>query len=190
MTVSDEIEPLLNDGSQPATPEQVKTALDKLGIENSTISHEPMRTVADSKALRDALGSQAEQGSQGGHAKNLFLRNKKGEMVLVTLQEDREIDLDGLGNSLSVGKLSFASPERLMKYLGVRPGAVTPLAVLNDKEVAVTAVLDKALLDEDPLHFHPCVNSQTTTVPAIGLVKYMSIYHAVPKIIDFDNLDD
>jgi len=184
MTVSDEIEALLNDGSQPATPEQVKTALDKLGIENSTISHEPMRTVADSKALRDSA-----DGSQGGHAKNLFLRNKKGEMVLVTLQEDREIDLDGLGKSLSVGKLSFASPERLMKYLGVRPGAVTPLAVLNDKEVAVTAVLDKALLDEDPLHFHPCVNSQTTTVPAIGLVKYMSIYHAVPRIIDFDNPD-
>ena len=175
----DEVEALLRDGSYPATAEQVIAALDKLGISNKTISHPPMRTVEDSIALRE--------GMTGGFSKNLFLRNKKGIMVVVTLLEDRKINLAALGAQLNMGKLSFASPERLMLYLGVIPGAVTPLSVINDKDVVVTAVLDKALLDKDPLHFHPCDNRKTTTIDTAGLLQYMQAYHNDPMIIDFDN---
>jgi len=174
-----EIESLLRDGSYPATAEQVIAALKKLDIENSTITHAPMRTVEDSVALRDGI--------PGGYSKNLFLRNKKGIMVVVTLLEDRTVNLAALGEQLEMGKLSFASPQRLMHYLGVIPGAVTPLAVINDRDVVVTAVLDKALLAKDPLHFHPCDNKKTTTVNAEGLLKYMEAYHNKPLIIDFDN---
>ena len=154
-------------------------ALDKLGIANTTISHPPMRTVEDSIALRDGVA--------GGFSKNLFLRNKKGIMIVVTLLEDRKINLAALGQQLTMGKLSFASPQRLMQYLGVIPGAVTPLCVINDKNVVVTAVLDKKLLSMDPLHFHPCDNCKTTTISSEGLLKYMTAYHNEPMIIDFDD---
>lgn len=175
----DEIKVALRDGSHPATAEQVIGALNKLGVSNKTISHPPMRTVEDSIALRD--------GMNGGFSKNLFLRNKKGIMIVVTLLEDRTVNLAALGAQLNMGKLSFASPERLMQYLGVIPGAVTPLSVINDKDVVVTAVLDKALLAKDPLHFHPCDNCKTTTIDADGLLKYMRAYHNDPMIIDFDS---
>ena len=173
------VDVLLRDGSYPATAEQVIIALDKLGVSNKTISHPPMRTVEDSIALRDGVA--------GGFSKNLFLRNKKGIMIVVTLLEDRKINLAALGAQLKMGKLSFASPERLMLYLGVIPGAVTPLSVINDKDVVVTAVLDKALLEKDPLHFHPCDNCKTTTISSEGLLQYMRAYHNDPMIIDFDN---
>ncbi len=169
----------LRDGSPPATAAQVIAILNRLEIENSTITHAPMKTVEDSIALRD--------GVPGGYSKNLFLRNKKGVMVVVTLLEDRQVNLAALGAQLNMGKLSFASPERLMHYLGVIPGAVTPLAVVNDKDVVVTAVLDKALLAKDPLHFHPCDNSMTTTLSADGLLKYMTSFHSEPLIVDFDD---
>lgn len=169
----------LRDGSKPATAKQVIAILNRLEVENSTITHAPMRTVEDSKALRD--------GVKGGYSKNLFLRNKKGVMIVVTMLEDRTINLATLGARLNMGKLSFASPERLMHYLGVIPGAVTPLSVVNDKDVAVTAVLDKALLEKEPLHFHPCDNSMTTTISAAGLLKYMRAFHNDPLIVDFDD---
>ncbi len=174
-------EPLkeLRDGSPPATATQVIAILNRLEIENSTITHKPMRTVEDSIALRD--------GVPGGYSKNLFLRNKKGVMVVVTILEDRKVNLAALGAQLKMGKLSFASPERLMHYLGVVPGAVSPLAVVNDKDVVVTAVLDKALLEKDPLHFHPCDNTMTTTLSADDLIKYMTAFHSKPMIIDFDD---
>ncbi|MEM7258597.1 MAG: prolyl-tRNA synthetase associated domain-containing protein [Pseudomonadota bacterium] len=174
----DSIEPVLLDGGSPARPEDVFTALDQLGITHRTITHAPMRTVADSMAMRD--------GVPGGYSKNLFLRNRKGKMVVVTLLEHRTVDLKSFGQQLGIGKPSFASVQRLMSYLGVIPGAVTPLAVINDKSRAVTAVLDKALLQKDPLHFHPCDNSMTTTLSADDLLKYMEHHHQPPVVVDFD----
>lgn len=173
-----EVEPILINGESPATSDNVHSRLSALGIEYSAITHAPMRTVADSKALRD--------GVPGGYSKNLFLRNRKGKMVLVTLLENRTVNLKALGEQLSAGKLSFASPQRLMHYLGVKPGAVTPLAVVNDVTQVVTAVLDKALLAMDPLHFHPCDNCMTTTISAAGLLSYMNSCHLDPTIVDFD----
>ena len=181
MTDDQQIDRRLIDGSTPANPEDVFKALDTLAVSHSTITHAPMRTVADSRALRD--------GVPGGYSKNLFLRNRKGKMILVTLLEHRTVDLKALGTQLGIGKPSFASQQRLMHYLGVKPGAVTPLAVINDVTHAVTAVLDQSLLAMDPLHFHPCNNSMTTTVSTQGLLSYMNSYHLDPVIVDFDALE-
>ena len=175
------IEARLLDGQAPATPEQVFAALDKLNIKHSTIVHPPMRTVQDSVALRGRV--------PGGYSKNLFLRNRKGRMVLVTLLEDRMVNLKALGQQLEMGKPSFASPQRLMHYLGVIPGAVTPLAVINDQTKAVTVVLDKALLEKNPLHFHPCDNTMTTTVETGDLLTYIESLHSSPIVVDFDALE-
>ena len=175
------VERLLLGGEQVATPEQVFAALDQLQVKHSTITHKPMRTVEDSISLRE--------GVPGGYSKNLFLRNKKGRMVLVTLLEDRMVNLKAFGSQLELGKPSFASPQRLMHYLGVIPGAVTPLAVINDKTRAVTVVLDKALMKQNPLHFHPCNNTMTTTIDAQDLIKYIEALHNPPLIMDFEKAD-
>src|SRR5919108_1905360 len=110
-------------------PQQLFARLDALGLAHRSVEHAPVFTVEEAKALRGEL--------PGHHIKNLFLRNKKEEMWLVVALEDRTIDLKRLGDMLGAGRLSFGSPERLRRQLGVEPGAVTPLALVNDQACAV-----------------------------------------------------
>jgi len=162
----------------PATPAALFARLAELGIESETVEHAPVFTVEEAKALRGEL--------PGAHIKNLFLRNKKGAMWLVTCQEDRQIDLKQLGASLGAGRLSFGSAERLMKYLGVLPGAVTPFAVINDRQNTVTVALDRALLDQDPVNCHPLVNTMTTAISGADLVRFLEAEGHPPQILDFE----
>lgn len=178
MSDTQEIPAVLADGSRPMTPEDLLARLEALGIAAPTVSHPPLFTVEDSKALRGEL--------PGGHTKNLFLRNKKGAMWLVTCLEDRDVDLKALGETLSAGRFSFGSAERLMKYLGVTPGAVTPFAIVNDTGGAVRMVLDRALLDHDPLNFHPLDNSRTTAIGPQGLLRFLEDAGHPPQLIDMD----
>jgi len=164
--------------SLPTSPEALLQRLDALGIATRTVEHAPVFTVEEAKALRGTL--------PGGHIKNLFLRNKKEEMWLVVVEEDRRIDLKALGEKLGAGKLSFGSPDRLMRHLGVLPGAVTPFAVINDKERAVRLVFDQALLGFDPLNCHPLVNTRTTALSPAGLVKFLEAEGHPPLLLDFD----
>jgi Ala-tRNA(Pro) deacylase len=147
------------------TPEQLLAYLDELEITTTTVSHPPVFTVEEAKRLRGPL--------QTGHCKSLFLRNKKGAMWLVVLPEDQKVDLRRLAEILGAGRFGFASPERLDTYLGVIPGAVTPFAVVNDTAGVVTVVLEKGLLDADPLHFHPLDNSLTTAISPDDLLRFL-----------------
>ncbi len=164
----------------PTSPEALLARLTELGVEVSNFSHPPVNTVAEAKALRGEL--------EGGHIKNLFLRNKKGAMWLIVCPEDREIDLKALGQALGAGRFSFGSAERLMTYLGVLPGAVTPFAVINDTEGKVQVVLDEALLACDPINAHPLVNDRTTAVSAAGLVRFLEAVGHPPRVLDLDGL--
>ena len=164
----------------PTSPEALLARLGELGIAVTSFSHPPVHTVAEAKALRGEL--------KGGHIKNLFLRNKKGAMWLITCLEDREIDLKALGQALGAGRFSFGSAERLMTYLGVLPGAVTPFAVINDTGGKVEVVLDEALLACDPINAHPLVNDRTAAVSAAGLVRFLEAVGHPPRIFDFDGL--
>ena len=170
----------LADGSAPATPEELLARLDELGIAHSTVAHEPLFTVEQSKALRGQL--------PGGHTKNLFLRNKKGRMWLVTCLEDRQVDLKALAAALEGGRFSFGSAERLMANLGVIPGAVTAFAVINDKAGAVQMVLDKGLLDHEVLHCHPLDNARTTAVSPEGLLRFLEAEGHAPQLLDMEAL--
>ena len=140
--------------------------------------HPPVFTVEEAKALRGELA--------GGHVKNLFLRNKKGRMWLVTCLEDRRIDLKALGERLGGGRLSFGSAERLMTYLGVVPGAVTPFAAINDKTGAVTVVLDREVFAQAPINAHPLANDMTTAIEPDDLVRFLEAENHPPEILDFD----
>lgn len=165
----------------PATPGDLFAKLEWLGIATDTIRHAPVYTVEEAKALRGELA--------GGHTKNLFLRNKKGRMWLLTCLEDREIDLKALDARLESGRLSFGSAERLIKHLGVNPGAVTPFAAINDREGAVQVVLDKAMLEKyEILNFHPLDNAMTTAIAPGDLVRFLDATGHVPQVLDLSDL--
>lgn len=160
----------------PATTEQLFARLDKLGIQTSTVRHAPVFTVAEAKAVR---------GQQGGtHIKNLFLRNKKRKMWLVVATEDRAIDLKALAKMIGAGHVSFARPERLMRYLGVEPGAVSPFGLINDTEQSVNVVLDAAIFDGDPIHCHPLDNAMTTALAGADLLTFIESCGHEPRILD------
>ena len=167
---------LLEDGSPPATPEDLFARFDELGIDVRTIRHPPVFTVEEAKALRGDL--------EGCHTKNLMLRNKKGKMWLLVCREDLKVDLKALGKQLGAGRFSFASSERLMKYLGVIPGAVTPFAVINDHGGAVSVLLDRRALEQEPLNIHPLDNARTTTIAADGLLKFFEAVGHPPELVD------
>ncbi|HWP27600.1 MAG TPA: prolyl-tRNA synthetase associated domain-containing protein [Xanthobacteraceae bacterium] len=159
----------------PATPAELFAYLDRLGIPHSTVTHPPLFTVEQSQALRGQI--------PGGHTKNLFLRDKKGALYLVTAQEDATIDLKSLHRRLGAnGRFSFGAADLLRETLGVEPGAVTPFGALNDTGRRVTVVLDKSLLRHEAINCHPLVNTMTTTVPREGLLKFLAATSHPPRI--------
>jgi Ala-tRNA(Pro) deacylase len=160
----------------PATPEDLFARLEALGIQVTTQRHDPVFTVEEAKALRGAL--------PGGHSKNLFVRNKKGRMWLVVAEEDREIDLKTLGEKIGAGRLSFGSADRLMSHLGVVPGAVTPFALINDREGQVQPVLDAEMMRHEVLNFHPLDNAMTTAIARQDLVRFIEACGHSPEIVD------
>ena len=160
----------------PTTPEQLLTRLAELGIACRTVSHPPVFTVEEAKALRGEL--------PGGHVKNLFLRDKKGAMWLVVAEEDRRIDLKALAARLGAGKVSFASAERLMAYLGVVPGDVTPIGLINDRGQEVRVVIDAGLLAHDPVNVHPLTNDRTTAISPRDLLRFIEACGHEPQVMD------
>ena len=168
----------LADGTAPTGVAALLARLEALGIAAESFEHAAVYTVEEAKALRGELA--------GAHIKNLFLRNKKGVMWLVTCQEDRQIDLKALGERLGAGRLSFGSAERLMSYLGVLPGAVTPFGVINDRQGKVAMVLDSALVDEVTVNCHPLVNTMTTALSGPDLVRFLEASDHPPQLLDFD----
>ena len=159
------------------SPQQLFDRLAALGIAQRTVEHPPVFTVEEAKALRGNLA--------GHHIKNLFLRNKKEEMWLVVALEDRAIDLKRLGEALGAGRLSFGSAERLKRHLGVEPGSVTPLALINDEGRTVQLALDRGLVDGGPVTVHPLVNTMTTAMAAPDLLRFFGATGHAPRWLDF-----
>ena len=159
----------------PATPDELLAYLDSLGIAHQTVTHPPVFTVGEARALRGAVA--------GGHTKNLFLRDKKGEAYLVVAAEEAAVELRSLHRLLGAsGRFSFGSAELMGELLGVTPGSVTPFAVMNDKDRRVTVVLDAALMAHATLNFHPLVNTGTTTISREGLLKFLESTGHLPRI--------
>ena len=125
-----------------------------------------MFTVDEAKALRGPLS--------GLHVKNLFLKDKKRRYFLLTVPEDRSLDLKALRPLLGArGGLGFASPERLLELLGIEPGSVTPLAAINDHEGRVTVVLDGAIRDAHQVNVHPNHNAATIGLTPDDLERFL-----------------
>ncbi len=148
------------------------------GIACPTISHPALRTVEDSRRHREI--------ATGAYTKNLFVRNKKGRMWLLTLLESRSIELKSTAKLVGAGNFSFASTERLERHLGVIPGAVSPLALVNDREGQVQFVLDRGILEHRQVHFHPLDNTRTTTLDRGDFLKFLELVEHPPALLDFD----
>jgi Ala-tRNA(Pro) deacylase len=160
----------------PISPADLFAALDRLGIAHSTVTHPPLFTVGQSQGLRGQI--------PGGHTKNLFLRDKKGALYLVTAEEDAAIELKSLHRRLGAsGRFSFGSADLLMETLGVVPGAVTPLAAINDSARRVTVVLDAALMEHAVINCHPLANTMTTSLARDDLVRFLQETGHPPRIV-------
>ncbi len=161
----------------PLTPEQLSAHLDERGIPYVRVDHEAVFTVAESQALRGKL--------PGLHSKNLFVKDKKGRLFLVSARENARIDLKRLHETIGAsGRLSFCSAEVLMDRLGVTPGSVTALAVINDREGAVTMVLDRNLATGEPVNFHPLINTATLRLALDDLLAFLRETGHDPMIVD------
>eukprot|EP00752_Nemacystus_decipiens_P000024 g24.t1 len=162
----------------PLGEDDLLARLDALAIPHETVAHAPVFTVEESQTLRGQLG--------GAHVKNLFLRDKKKRLWLVTVLEDRQVDLKALKKRLGAqGSLSFGDADLLMAVCGVIPGAVTPFAILNDVDRRLSVVLDAGIFAHEHVNAHPLRNDKTTRIPAQDLKRFVAAEGYDAEIVDF-----
>ena len=111
----------------------------------------------------------------GAKVKSLFLRNRKGtQHYLVVLTDQKKADLKELSKILGESQVGFASPERLEKYLQVKPGSVSPLGLVFDEDNHVKVILDEAIMEHELINTHPNSNTQTITMKVTDLKEYIT----------------
>ncbi len=159
----------------PATRADLFARFAELGIETQTVDHEPVFTVAESEKL--------ERNLAGGHTKNLFLKDAKGKLFLVTAESHSQVNLKSLHKILGCARLSFGKPELLLEVLGVTPGSVTALALINDRDRQVTFVLDEKLMAFDTINCHPLENTATTNIARDDLLRFIRACGHEPRIV-------
>lgn len=151
--------------------------LDANQIEYERHDHPPVYTVADVERLVPALPAVK--------TKNLFLRDKKGRRhFLVAVPASKRVDIKGLGAVIGCGHLSFGSPKRLKKHLGVDPGSVTVLATINDPGNAVELIFDAVLWQEGVFQFHPLVNTSTLLISRANLKRFFNLTGHEVRLLD------
>jgi Ala-tRNA(Pro) deacylase len=151
--------------------------LDRQDIAHSTLDHDPVFRVGEGDEIKAAL--------PGGHTKNLFLKDAKGRLWLISALDRTVIDLKRLHPVIGSARLSFGSAELMVERLGVTPGSVTAFALVNDPEQRVTFVLDAALAQSDPVNFHPLTNAATTSVSQADFRRFLTALGRTPMIVDF-----
>ncbi len=152
--------------------------LDSLGLAHHTVEHPPIFTVEEGAAIKAEM--------PGGHSKNLFLKDKKGNLALAVALSATKVDLVGLGKAIGAkGRFSFGKPDLMMEILGVTPGSVTPFCLINPASHHLQHVIfDKALFEHDPVWFHPLENTASTSIAPQDIIHFAESCGHTPKIID------
>ncbi len=148
--------------------------LAELGIACRTVDHTPVFTVEDSGELYAAI--------PGGHTKNLFLKDAKGQLFLIVAHHGTRVDLKKLPPVIGSARLSFGRAELLESVLGVKPGSVTAFAVMNDAAIQVRVVIDQNLMAFDTINLHPMENSATTSIAREDLLRFIRAAGHTPQI--------
>jgi len=165
-----------------ATPDELFNLLETLGIETKTYEHEAVFTVEESSKIKQEI--------PGGHTKNLFLKDKKGNFFMIVAEGTAQIKLNAVHGLIGAkGRVSFGKPDDLMTLLGVKPGSVTAFAPMNDAENKVKLIIDEPLLRYDLINCHPLTNEMTTTISREDLMKFLDHVKHTPEIIQVSETD-
>ncbi len=160
-----------------ATREDLYRLFERLGVAWRTLEHPPVFRVDEGREIKAAL--------PGGHTKNLFLKDAKGQLWLISALADARIDLKSLHRQIGAARLSFGSEALLEEALGVRAGSVTVFALINDPDSSVRVVLDAGLFDHALVNFHPLSNDATTAIASADLLTVVRATGHEPQIVDF-----
>ena len=160
------------------TREDLFALFDQLGIAHRTLEHPAVFRVGEGDEIKAAL--------PGGHTKNLFLKDAKGQLWLVSALQDARIDLKALPRAIGAARLSFGSADLMQETLGVTPGSVTAFGLINDADRRIRFVLDAGLAAADPVNFHPLTNTATTAISQADFRRLLAAIGVEPLIVDFD----
>jgi Ala-tRNA(Pro) deacylase len=152
--------------------------LDAQGLAHRTLDHPAVFRVEEGLEIKASL--------PGGHTKNLFLKDARGQLWLISALGETTINLKTLHHVIGSGRLSFGSPELMSETLGVTPGSVTAFGLINDADRRVRFVLDAALAAADPVNFHPLTNTATTAISQADFRRFLSALGVEPMIVDFE----
>jgi Ala-tRNA(Pro) deacylase len=152
--------------------------LDAIGVAHTTHDHPAVFRVGEGEDIKAAI--------PGAHTKNLFLKDAKDQLWLISAADSTVIDLKRLHPVIGSARLSFGNAALMLETLGVTPGSVTAFGLINDSDRRVRFVLDKVLADAAMLNLHPLTNTATTTVTAQGLRRFLAAVGAAPPlVVDF-----
>ena len=162
---------------------------DRDALLNWMAEHDIPQTTHDHPAVfRVEEGLDLKADLPGAHTKNLFLKDKKGRLWLISARQDTTIDLKRTPAAIGSDRLSFANEALMYETLGVRPGSVTAMALINDTDARVTFVLDQRLWEADLINFHPLTNTATTALSQDAFRRFLSLLGREPLVVDFDQL--
>lgn len=154
--------------------------LDTLGVATRTHDHPAVFRVGEGEEVKAAI--------PGAHTKNLFLKDAKDQLWLISAADRTVIDLKRLHPVIGSARLSFGSAELMLATLGVTPGSVTAFALINDTGHRVRFVLDRVLAEADQVNFHPLTNTATTGIDQAGLRAFLAAVGVAPMIVDFTEM--
>lgn len=160
----------------PTTSDALLQNLQKLDVSYVLHKHAPIFTVEEGEHLKASI--------PGLHCRNLFLRDKKKKMFLVVAANETKIDLKKLSSVLECGRFSFGSADRLWENLGIRQGSVNPFCIMNDTDHNVRIILDKHMMGQDIVNYHPMDNAMTIGLNPADLVRFVKSTNHDPEIVD------
>ena len=151
--------------------------LERIGAETETVEHPAVFRVEDGEDLKRAI--------PGAHTKNLFLKDARDQLWLISAEGHATIDLKRLHRVIGSARLSFGRAELMQESLGVAPGSVTAFGLVNDRDRRVRFVLDRTLAEAPRLNFHPLENTATTTISQAGFRRFLAMLGVEPLVVDF-----
>lgn len=160
----------------PTSPDKLLNILNELNISYDLHHHEAVYTVAESEKVDAQI--------PGTHCRNLFLRDRKKKNYLVVLPVDVDVDLKTLPDILDSHRLSFGSNDRLWEYLGVRSGSVCPFCIVNDTDNQVKIFLEKTMMEQEIVNYHPMLNTMTVSLKPSDLLKFIETTGHEAHIVD------
>jgi Ala-tRNA(Pro) deacylase len=155
--------------------------LDAQGLPHRTIEHPAVFRVEEGLDIKADL--------PGVHTKNLFLKDKKGRLWLISARQDTVVDLKRADRVIGSARLSFGNEGLLKEALGLTPGSVTAFGLINDAERQVTFVIDRRLWEADVVNFHPLLNTATTGMDQATFRAFLDRIGVQPIVVDFEAME-